>query len=82
VIGHHPHVIEDTEVYKNSFIAYSLGNFIFDQGFSENTMQGMLLEIKLNRDGNMSIIKNTVKLNKSFQPEKIIFGKEEKIKFE
>jgi len=34
VIGSHPHVTQDTEVYKNSFIDYSLGNFIFDQYFS------------------------------------------------
>ena len=81
VIGHHPHVTEDTEVYKNGFIAYSLGNFIFDQKFSEGTMQGMLLEIKLNRDGSMSIKKNTVKLNSFFQPNNIILGKEEKVKF-
>ena len=45
-------------------------------------MQGMLLEIKLNKDGTMSINKNIVKLNKVFQPEKVILGKEEKIKFE
>jgi len=82
VVGHHPHVIEDTEIYKNGFIVYSLGNFIFDQSFSEDTMQGMLLEIKLNRDGNMSVKKNTVKLNKFFQPDEIIFGEEEKIKLE
>ncbi|MFA5095369.1 MAG: CapA family protein [Candidatus Paceibacterota bacterium] len=82
IIGTHPHVVEDTEVYKNGFIAYSLGNLIFDQGFSQNTMQGMLLEIKLNRDGSMSIKKNTVKLNKFFQPDKIILGKEEKVVFE
>ena len=90
IIGTHPHVMEDTEVYSPKdctqsscvgFIAYSLGNFIFDQGFSVNTMQGMLLEIKLNRDGNMSIKKDTIKLNKFFQPDKIIFGEEEKIKF-
>ena len=81
VVGHHPHVVEDTEVYKNGFIAYSLGNLIFDQGFSENTMQGMLLELKLNKDGNMTIKKDTVKLNKFFQPDKIIRGLEEKIKF-
>ncbi|MFA6585776.1 MAG: CapA family protein [Candidatus Paceibacterota bacterium] len=80
VIGTHPHVIEDTEVYKNGFIAYSLGNFIFDQGFSTNTMEGMLLEIKLNRDGNMSIKKDIVKLNKFFQPDKVLIGKEEKLK--
>ncbi|MEK7572585.1 MAG: CapA family protein [Patescibacteria group bacterium] len=81
IIGTHSHLIQDTEIYKNGFIAYSLGNFIFDQYFSENTMQGMLLEIKLNRDGTMLINKNTVKLNKAFQPEKVIKGKEEKIKF-
>jgi poly-gamma-glutamate synthesis protein (capsule biosynthesis protein) len=34
VIGAHPHVVENTEVYKGKLIAYSLGNFIFDQQFS------------------------------------------------
>lgn len=29
VIGHHPHVLQGIEQYKNGFIAYSLGNFIF-----------------------------------------------------
>lgn len=82
IIGHHPHVIQDTEVYKNSYIAYSLGNFIFDQAFSADTMQGMLLNIKLNRDGSMSVRKDIVKLSKAFKPETIIKGKEEKIKFE
>jgi len=82
VIGTHPHVMQDTEIYKNGFIAYSLGNFIFDQHFSENTMQGMLLEIKLNRDKTIVVNKNIVKLNKAFQPESVIKGKEEKIKFE
>jgi hypothetical protein len=79
---HHPHVVEDTEVYKNSFIAYSLGNFIFDQKFSEATMQGMLLELKIHRDGSITAKKNIVKLNKVFQPDKIIPGKEEKVKFQ
>ena len=75
-------MIEDTEVYKNSFIAYSHGNFIFDQSWSEPTMKGMLLEIKLNRDGSMTAKKNTIQLNSAFQPDQIIQGKEEKIKFE
>jgi poly-gamma-glutamate capsule biosynthesis protein CapA/YwtB (metallophosphatase superfamily) len=30
VIGHHPHVVQDTEVYRGKLIVYSLGNFIFD----------------------------------------------------
>jgi poly-gamma-glutamate synthesis protein (capsule biosynthesis protein) len=41
IIGHHPHVIQEMEVYKNKPIFYSLGNFIFDQYFSEETQQGL-----------------------------------------
>jgi poly-gamma-glutamate synthesis protein (capsule biosynthesis protein) len=81
VIGSHPHVVEDTEVYKNGYIAYSLGNFIFDQKFSADTMQGMLLELKLGKDGSLTAKKNMVKLNKVFQPDKVILGKEEEVKF-
>lgn len=31
VIGAHPHVIQNSEVYKGRLIAYSTGNFLFDQ---------------------------------------------------
>ena len=30
VIGHHPHVLQTIETYKNKLILYSLGNFVFD----------------------------------------------------
>ena len=30
VIGHHPHVLQGIEKYKGKYIAYSIGNFIFD----------------------------------------------------
>ena len=80
IIGSHPHVVEDTEIYNPkacaqsscaSFIAYSLGNFIFDQSWSEPTMQGMLLEIKLYKDGSMTTTKIPTQLNSFFQLEKI-----------
>ncbi len=29
VIGHHPHVVQETETYKGKQIAYSLGNLVF-----------------------------------------------------
>jgi poly-gamma-glutamate synthesis protein (capsule biosynthesis protein) len=29
VLGHHPHVLQELEVYQGGFIAYSLGNFVF-----------------------------------------------------
>lgn len=40
IIGHHPHVVEPVERYRGRPIAYSLGNFIFDQPFPE-TLSGM-----------------------------------------
>jgi poly-gamma-glutamate synthesis protein (capsule biosynthesis protein) len=30
VIGAHPHILQRVEYYKNGLIAYSLGNFVFD----------------------------------------------------
>ena len=91
IIGSHPHVVEDTEVYipkdctQSScvgYIAYSLGNFIFDQTFRSDTMQGMLLNVRLSNNGQMTVRKDTVKLNSAFQPNQIIKGKEEKINFQ
>jgi len=82
IIGTHPHVAEDTEIYKNAYIAYSLGNLVFDQPFSTNTMQGMLLEMKLYKNGEMTVKKDTTQLNSAFQLEKITSGKEEKINFQ
>ncbi len=43
VIGSHPHVIEDSELYRGRPIIYSLGNFLFDQTFSPETQQGLLV---------------------------------------
>lgn len=41
VIGHHPHVVQTMEIYKGAPIFYSLGNFVFDQYFSEATQEGL-----------------------------------------
>lgn len=43
VIGAHPHVIQDVGVYKGRPIVYSLGNFLFDQTFSQETQEGILV---------------------------------------
>ncbi|MBT3539079.1 CapA family protein [Candidatus Parcubacteria bacterium] len=45
VIGAHPHVIQPIEIYNDKVIFYSLGNFIFDQYFSEETQQSLAIEI-------------------------------------
>jgi len=43
VIGGHPHVVQDVQVYNNRPIIYSLGNFVFDQFFSPETQQGLII---------------------------------------
>jgi poly-gamma-glutamate synthesis protein (capsule biosynthesis protein) len=48
IIGHHPHVVQHLEKYKDKFIIYSLGNFIFDQMWSLPTRQGMAVKILIN----------------------------------
>ena len=45
VIGNHPHWAESMEVYKGHPIWYALGNFTFDQTWSEPTMEGISLEL-------------------------------------
>ncbi len=50
ILGSHPHVIQPIEIYNNKVIFYSLGNFIFDQYFSLETMQGLAVDIKLTKE--------------------------------
>lgn len=47
IIGHHPHCIQGVETYHGGLIAYSLGNFIFDQEWSAKTKQGAVLSLEL-----------------------------------
>lgn len=51
IIGSHPHVVEPMEMYKNKIIFYSLGNFVFDQYFSEDTKNMLSVGVMLDQDG-------------------------------
>lgn len=42
IIGHHPHVLQPLEYYQDKPIFYSLGNFVFDQMWSELTKTGAI----------------------------------------
>ena len=52
IIGHHPHVGQDFEQYKDKYIFYSLGNFVFDQYFSAEVQQGLVLKLVLDKAQN------------------------------
>lgn len=68
VIGHHPHVTQPVEKYEGKYIAYSLGNFIFDQYFSKETMRGFLLEIEIEEKEITKARKIHYELNEYYQP--------------
>lgn len=51
VIGHHPHVVQSAEIYRGKPIFYSLGNFAFDQLWSEETKRGIILVADFDRRG-------------------------------
>ncbi len=46
VVGHHPHVLQGVEVYRDKLIIYSLGNFIFG-GNSRTLDRSAVLRIKI-----------------------------------
>ncbi len=47
IIGHHPHVLQGVEKYKNGVIFYSMGNFVFDQKKELKTRYTMIGELEL-----------------------------------
>ena len=50
VIAQHPHLIQDKEFYKDSWIYYSIGNFLFRNEMESN---GALLKAKILPNGNL-----------------------------
>ena len=50
IIGSHPHVVEPVEYLNNgnTFVIYSLGNFISDQGITERLI-GLMMEVTIKK---------------------------------
>ena len=45
IAGHHPHWIQNIENINEKPVYYSLGNFIFDQAWSEETKKGLVVRL-------------------------------------
>jgi poly-gamma-glutamate synthesis protein (capsule biosynthesis protein) len=45
IIGHHPHVRQEVEHYKNGYIAYSLGNFVSGINPNEEALRGYAVKV-------------------------------------
>jgi len=48
--GHHPHVWQNYETYKDKLIFYSFGNFIFDQSWSYETSHSQIAQLTLSKN--------------------------------
>ncbi len=55
VIGSHPHIVQEHEVYAGKDIYYSLGNFIFDQYWNDEVRRGLLLRVAFGPTGVESV---------------------------
>ncbi len=62
IVGHHPHVVQGIEKYKNGIIAYSLGNFLFDTSDTDNmkAKESFILNIKINPATNKRVINYSI----------------------
>ncbi len=50
VMGAHPHIVQNIEMYQGRAIFYSLGNFMFDQDFSWATTHGLAVKVTFGMD--------------------------------
>ena len=48
VIGHHPHILQGIEEYKNKYIIYSLGNFCYGGNRHPVDMNSMIAQVTFN----------------------------------
>jgi poly-gamma-glutamate synthesis protein (capsule biosynthesis protein) len=63
IAGHHSHVIQPYEKYKNGHIFYSLGNFLFDYIHSKKVSIGLVARLEAARSKKIKVILNGVKLS-------------------
>ena len=50
IVGSHPHWVQNYEEYLGKLVYYSLGNFIFDQSWSEETKKGLVVKMTFDED--------------------------------
>ncbi len=65
IIGHHPHVVQDVDLIKGVPVFYSLGNYIFDQYFSDDVQEGLVVVLRLEEAPVLELIPVSSKEQKS-----------------
>ena len=68
IIGHHPHWVQSIEQYSGKYIFYSLGNFIFDQMWSQGTREGLAIKVNFNKNGVLDYDKYSILIEDYSRP--------------
>ncbi|HEY0964654.1 MAG TPA: CapA family protein [Candidatus Paceibacterota bacterium] len=56
IVGHHPHVVQDVDLIDDVVVFYSLGNYVFDQYFSHDVKEGMVVTLDVNEDPVLNLL--------------------------
>ncbi len=67
VIGSHPHVAQEKEIYKDKYIYYSLGNYIFDQWFNEDVKKGLAVNVIFKKSISKGNIEKSIEIKKEIK---------------
>ena len=65
ILGHHSHMVQGIEKYRNGLIVYSLGNFVFDK-YNSLFHDSYILEISLGEKIEYKI--HPIVINEQYQP--------------
>ncbi len=66
IVGSHPHVTQPLEDYHGHWIAYSLGNFVFDQE-SPATHRGLMLKVTVRDKKIANVQPMDIRINSNYQ---------------
>jgi poly-gamma-glutamate synthesis protein (capsule biosynthesis protein) len=67
IFGHHPHVVQGIQKYRNGLIFYSLGNFVFHP-FLCLTEYGLMVKLSLSAEGISGYRMIPISINENGQP--------------
>jgi uncharacterized membrane protein (UPF0127 family) len=76
IVGTHPHVVQEIENYNGKLIFYSLGNFIFDQYFSKDTQEGLMVKLNIFPD---KVVYNLIPIKSELSQPQVMEQEEAKI---
>ncbi|MGE5678364.1 MAG: CapA family protein [Pseudomonadota bacterium] len=68
VMGHHPHIVQGFEKYKDKLIMYSLGNFIFTTSHTALPNKTLLATVRFDRSGRIKSVEAVPGIIKSGRP--------------